>query len=49
MESKAVKSLGFGCDEEAIRFIKSITKWQPAKVSGRNVYGKTTIPVSFRE
>ena len=44
-----LKSLGFGCDEEAIRFIKSITKWQPAKVSGRNVYGKTTIPVSFRE
>ena len=47
--AKALNTVGFGCDEEAIRFIKSITKWQPAKVDGRNVYGKTTIPVSFRE
>ena len=47
--AKALNTVGFGCDEEAIRFIKSITKWQPAKVDGRAVYGKTTIPVSFRE
>ena len=44
-----LKSLGFGCDEEAMRFIKSITKWQPAKVSGRNVYSKTTISILFQK
>ena len=47
VESKVINSLGYGCDEEALRFVKSIPKWQPAKANGRDVYGKTTIPVSF--
>ena len=46
--AKVVKSLGYGCDEEALRFIKSIIKWQPAKVNARDSYGKTTIPILFQ-
>jgi protein TonB len=26
-----LKSIGFGCDEEALRIVKTMQKWTPAK------------------
>jgi TonB family protein len=43
-----LKPLGFGCDEEAIRVIKSFPRWTPAKQSGRLVRSRFTIPISFQ-
>jgi len=42
-----LKGLGFGCDEEAMRVVKTMPKWKPGKQSGRNVRVKFNLPVSF--
>ncbi len=42
-----LKSVGFGCDEEAIRVVKSVPKWNPAKTSGRAVRSRLTQPITF--
>lgn len=44
---QVLKGLGFGCDEEAIRVVKSMPKWKPGKQSGRAVRVKYNLPVSF--
>ena len=41
-----LKSVGFGCDEEAMRVIK-LAKWTPAKQSGRIVRSRFTVPINF--
>jgi protein TonB len=42
-----LKRIGFGCDEEAQRLIKSMPKWNPGKQNGRNVRVLFTMPISF--
>jgi TonB family protein len=42
-----LKSVGFGCDEEAIRLIKSVPRWIPGKQSGRAVRSRFTQPITF--
>jgi TonB family protein len=42
-----LKSVGFGCDEEAIRLIKSVPRWTPGKQSGRAVRSRFTQPITF--
>lgn len=44
---KVMKSLGSGCDEEAIRLVNSMPKWKPGKNGGKEVRARITIPVSF--
>ena len=44
---KILKSVGFGCDEEAIRVLKSVTQWIPGKQSGRAVRSRFTQPITF--
>lgn len=44
---KVLKGIGFGCDEEAVRVIKSMPKWSPGKQNGRPVRVYYTIPVMF--
>lgn len=44
---KVLKSVGFGCDEEAIRIIKSVPRWAPGKQSGRPVRSRFTQPITF--
>jgi periplasmic protein TonB len=44
---KVVKSLGHGCDEEALRLIKSMPKWKPAMKDGKAVSVYYIVPVSF--
>jgi TonB family protein len=40
-------SLGFGCDEEAIRVIKSLGNWSPAQKDGQAFVSKKSISVAF--
>jgi TonB family protein len=41
-----LKSLGFGCDEEAMRVIK-LSKWMPGKHHGQVVKSRFTVPIMF--
>jgi periplasmic protein TonB len=44
---EVIKGIGFGCDEEAVRVVRSMPRWLPGKQSGRPVRVKYTLPVSF--
>ncbi len=41
------KSLGFGCDAEAIRLIKEGPKWIPANSGGQNIESNVTLKIKF--
>jgi TonB family protein len=41
------KKLGFGLEEEAIRVVKSMPKWKPGKLGGREVKVYFDLPISF--
>ncbi len=36
------------CDQEAIRLLKSMPKWEPGKVNGKPVHSTFTLPVQFK-
>lgn len=42
-----LKGIGFGCDEEAMRVVNKMPKWQPGKQSGRPVRVRFNLPVVF--
>jgi len=44
---KVVKGIGYGCDEEAIRVIKLMPKWIPAKIDGKPIRFKLSLPILF--
>jgi protein TonB len=44
---KVKRSIGFGCDDEAIRVIKSMPKWKPGKFNGRDVNVYYDLPIQF--
>ncbi len=43
----AIKGIGFGCDEEAIRVMKLMPAWKPGRQSGRAVRVKFNVPIVF--
>lgn len=45
---KVLKSVGSGCDEEAIRLMQSCPKWAPGEQDGRVVRVRITWPVTFK-
>ena len=45
---KLLRGLGGGCDEEAVRIVKSMPKWKPGKQHGKLVRVSYTLPVLFR-
>ena len=45
---KAVKGIGAGCDEEAVRVIKNSPAWTPGKQRGRPVKQRMIIPIVFK-
>ncbi len=47
-EVKAVKGIGAGCDEEAVRVIKGSPKWKPGKQRGRSVKVRMILPITFK-
>ena len=44
---KMLRGIGGGCDEEAMRVIKSMPKWKPGKQGGKPVRVSYQIPISF--
>ena len=47
-EVEAVKGIGFGCDQEAVRVISMSPQWNPGKQRGRPVRQQMIIPIYFR-
>ena len=45
---QAIKGIGAGCDEEAVRVIKKMPKWSPGKQRGRAVQVRMVLPVFFK-
>jgi len=45
---KVLRGIGGGCDEEAMRVIKSMPKWKPGKQRGKAVRVSYTLPVVFK-
>lgn len=45
---EVLKGIGFGCDEEAIRVIKQMPKWNPGRQNGKNVRVYFTMPVFYQ-
>lgn len=44
---KVVRSLGHGCDEEALRLVKNMPPWKPGRQNGKAVKVNFTQPVNF--
>jgi protein TonB len=47
-EVQAIKGIGAGCDQEAVRVVKAAPKWKPGKQRGRAVKVRMVIPITFR-
>ena len=45
---KVLRGIGYGCDEEALRIVKSMPKWQPGMQRGKAVRVQYLVPVNFR-
>ena len=45
---KIMRGIGGGCDEEAMRVVKSMPKWKPGKQRGKPVRVSYTLPVNFK-
>lgn len=44
---KVLRGIGKGCDEEAIRLIQSMPKWEPGENSGKVVRTSFMLPINF--
>ena len=47
-EVKVLRGIGSGCDEEAVRVVKSMPKFIPAKQGGKVVSEQYNIPITFK-
>ena len=45
---KLLRGIGYGCDEEAIRIVKSMPKWVPGKQKGVPVRTQFNLPINFK-
>ena len=45
---RVLRGIGGGCDEEAIRVVKSMPKWSAGKQRGKPVKVKYTLPITFK-
>jgi protein TonB len=45
---EVLRGIGKGCDEEAVRVISNSGTWTPAKIGGKVVASKMTLPVQFK-
>ena len=45
---KVVRGIGGGCDEEAVRVVKSMPRWKPGKQRGQPVRVYFTLPIEFK-
>ncbi|HPW62033.1 MAG TPA: TonB family protein [Cyclobacteriaceae bacterium] len=47
-EVKAVKGIGAGCDEEAVRIIQNSPPWNPGRQRGKPVRQRMVLPIIFK-
>ena len=45
--ARVVKRLGYGCDEEALRVVNAMPKWNPGLHNGRAIPVTFTLPISL--
>ncbi|MBP5328169.1 MAG: energy transducer TonB [Bacteroidales bacterium] len=45
---KAIRKIGGGCDEEAVRVVKRMPRWKPGKQRGKPVRTEFTLPIQFK-
>jgi TonB family protein len=45
---KVLRGIGAGCDEETIRVIEEMPKWNPGKLNGKPVRVQFNLPVDFK-
>lgn len=45
---KAIKGIGAGCDEEAVRIIEKSPAWNPGKQRGKPVRQRMVLPIIFK-
>ncbi len=43
-----IRGIGGGCDEEAVRVVQSMPKWNPGKQRGTAVRCSFTVPIIFK-
>ncbi|MBK8832167.1 MAG: energy transducer TonB [Saprospiraceae bacterium] len=46
-KAKVVRGIGGGCNEEALRIVSSMPKWNPGMHNGRTVPVTFTLPIKF--
>jgi protein TonB len=44
---KVLRGIGGGCDEEAIRVVKGMPKWEPGEQRGKSVRVQYNLPINF--
>jgi periplasmic protein TonB len=44
----AIKGIGAGCDEEAVRIIQTSPPWSPGKQRGKSVKQRMVLPITFK-
>lgn len=42
-----LKGVGFGCDEEAVRVVEQMPRWQPGRQDGQPVAVRYNLPIAF--
>jgi protein TonB len=45
---EVLRGIGGGCDEEAVKIVKSAPKWEPGKQRGRAVRTRMRLPIRFK-
>jgi periplasmic protein TonB len=45
---KAIKGIGAGCDEEAVRVVQAAPAWNPGKQRGKPVRQRYVVPIIFK-
>ncbi len=48
LDTKILRGIGGGCDDEALRVVNSMPVWQPGKQDGKNVQVQYNLPISFK-
>jgi protein TonB len=46
--ARVVKSVGYGCDEAAMKAVHAMPNWTPAYQNGEAVNMKVTLPIQFK-
>ncbi len=44
---KVLRGIGGGCDEEAVRVVKNMPRWNPGKQRGKPVRVQYNLPINF--